>query len=87
MATGVPKEDWADWATLLSTSEDCDAGKVVSDGIGGGGVQARSAMHRNRLDKLACVDEVMSVPAFMATNILKKRMRMDCDFEGRHHRS
>ena len=63
VATGVPKEDWAEWATLLSTSEECGDGAIVSDGVagGGGGVGGQlsvSPMHRNRLDKLACVDEV-----------------------------
>ena len=62
VATGVPKEDWAEWATLLSTSEECGDGKLVSDevGSGGNGQMAVSPMHRNRLDKLACVDEVSS---------------------------
>ena len=62
MATGVPKEDWAEWATLLSTSEECSDDAPVTDGLtggnGNGGQHAVSPMHRNRLDKLACVDEV-----------------------------
>ena len=61
VATGVPKEDWAEWATLLSTSEECgDGAPALSDGLTGGSGQhaAVSPMHRNRLDKLACVDEV-----------------------------
>ena len=60
VATGVPKEDWAEWATLLSTSEECSDDAPVSDGLTGGnsGQHAVSPMHRNRLDKLACVDEV-----------------------------
>ena len=61
VATGVPKEDWAEWATLLSTSEECSDDAPVSDGLtgaNGNGQHAVSPMHRNRLDKLACVDEV-----------------------------
>ena len=58
VATGVPKEDWAEWATLLSTSEECGDGAVASEVVGAGGQHEVSPMHRNRLDKLACVDEV-----------------------------
>ena len=66
VATGVPKEDWAEWATLLSTSEECSDDAPVTDGLtggnGNGGQHAVSPMHRNRLDKLACVDEVILIP-------------------------
>ena len=65
VATGVPKEDWAEWATLLSTSEECSDDAPVTDGLTGGngnGQHAVSPMHRNRLDKLACVDEVILIP-------------------------
>ena len=49
VATGVPKEDWAEWATLLSTSEECSDDAPVSDGLTGanGGQHASSKFPAN----------------------------------------
>jgi hypothetical protein len=52
VATGVPKEDWSEWADLLSTDNCNNNGdnSYVANSVG--------TMPKNRMDKLACVDQV-----------------------------